>query len=152
MVRLTDLTAGEADFLESYETPKFDGHPFTGAKRLKDCRVAMVTTAGLRLAEDRPFRVDATDYRLLPTQDQDRFVMDHVAGAYDRTGFAQDLNTVLPLDRLAELASNGTIKSVADTHYSFMGAGDIQQMAMPAKQIAKAMKADGVNTVVLSPV
>jgi hypothetical protein len=47
--------------------------------------------------------------------------------------FQEDWNVVFPLDRLNELAAEGTIGSVAATHYSFMGATDpVQRSPMPA--------------------
>ena len=48
--------------------------------------------------------------------------MSHISTNFDRTGFQQDINVVFPVDRLRELAARGTIGSVADFHYSFMGA------------------------------
>ena len=45
-------------------------------------------------------------------------VMTHVAAEYDRTGWQQDLNTIIPFDRLEEMANDGEI---ALCHYAFMG-------------------------------
>ena len=78
--------------------------------------------------------------------------MDHVSTSHDRTGFVQDVNIAFPLARLNELADDGVIGSVADFHYSFMGATDPKLMEPDARQLAGIMKAEGVNTVVLAPV
>lgn len=43
---------------------------------------------------------------------------------FDRTGFHMDGNLIFPIDRLNELTENGFIGSVANYHYSFMGATD----------------------------
>jgi D-proline reductase (dithiol) PrdB len=149
---LSDLSDSERVFLEDYDCPEIDIEAFTVGPPLDECRVAVVTTAGLRRRSDRSFAVDASDYRLLPSGERQDFVMDHVSSGHDRTGFALDLNTVLPLDRLADLAESKVIGGVADLHYSFMGAGDVLRMRPAARQIATAMKHDGVDTVLLSPV
>jgi D-proline reductase (dithiol) PrdB len=46
--------------------------------------------------------------------------MSHVSVNFDRTGFQQDLKVIFPLDRLRELAVEGSIGSVAAFHYSFL--------------------------------
>jgi D-proline reductase (dithiol) PrdB len=152
MVRLTDLSSDERKFLLDYDCPTIDLQGFNAGPPMAQRRVAVVTTSGLRRATDRAYAVDATDYRLLPAQRRHEFVMDHISGGHDRTGFAQDLNTVLPLDRLDELAAEGTIGGVAETHYSFMGAGNVFGMRAPVEQIVPALKAERVDTVLLSPV
>jgi D-proline reductase (dithiol) PrdB len=58
----------------------------------------------------------------------------------------------LPLDRLNELAAEGTIRSVAANHYSFMGATDPMQMEGYAREVASRLKQDQVDAVILSPV
>ena len=78
--------------------------------------------------------------------------MSHISVNFDRTGFQQDINTVLPLDRLAELAAGKVIGSVAATHYSFMGATDPVKMQGAAAQVAGLLKADQVDAALLVPV
>jgi len=46
----------------------------------------------------------------------------HVSTNWDRSGFAVDINVVLPIDRVRELARDGIIGSVAEHFFSFMGA------------------------------
>ena len=48
--------------------------------------------------------------------------MSHTSVNFDRAGFAEDVNVVFPIDRFRELEASGTIGSMADVHYSFMGA------------------------------
>ncbi len=78
--------------------------------------------------------------------------MSHISINYDRTGFMQDLNVVLPLERLAEMAECGKIGSLAARHYSFMGATDPAEMENEAAQVAGMLKADQVDAVLLVPV
>ncbi len=152
MVRLTDLTREEREFLLDWQCPEIDIDAFQTGPPLSERRVAMVTSAGLRRHADSAFNMDTADYRVLPLRQRSKLVMDHVSAGYDRTGFTQDLNVVLPLDRLVELADDGRIGSVADFHYSFMGAADIRSMEEPARHLARDLKRDGVDTVLLSPV
>ena len=44
------------------------------------------------------------------------------------------------------------IGSVADEHYSFMGAADPVTMEKSAREVAKRMKLEGVDTVFLIPI
>jgi D-proline reductase (dithiol) PrdB len=71
---------------------------------------------------------------------------------YDRTGFQRDINTVYPIDRLRELAAEGVIGSLADTHYAVMGANDPKQWDALADQLADRLRQDRVDAVLLSPV
>ncbi len=57
-----------------------------------------------------------------------------------------------PLEHLKQMAADGEIGSVAQWHYSFMGATDPTQMAETAPQVARLLKEDGVNAAILIPV
>ncbi len=63
-----------------------------------------------------------------------------------------DVNMILPLDRLNELVDEGVVGSVAQYHYSFMGATDPTQMEDEARSLAVIMKNDKVDAVLLVPV
>tara|TARA_B110000438_G_C15807374_1_gene648056 strand:- start:2605 stop:2841 length:237 start_codon:yes stop_codon:yes gene_type:complete len=78
--------------------------------------------------------------------------MTHVAVEFDRSAWQQDLNVIIPLDRLEEMANDGEIGSVADEHYSFMGAADPVTMEKSAREVAVRMKQEGVDTVFLIPI
>jgi D-proline reductase (dithiol) PrdB len=155
MVRLADLPAWEREHhLEKIrDLPDFGATPWVDGPPLLRRRVAVVTTAGLSLRSDAPFKAGAADYRVIPgdTPAAD-IVMSHVSVNYDRTGFQEDVNVVLPRDRLRELASEGVIGSVADFHYSFMGAASIIAIEPKAKELAGLLKKDRVDAVLLSPV
>ncbi len=152
MARLADLDADLRDFLADWDVPDIEGEPWTSAPAGPKRRVALVSSAGLKLKSDRGFSAEATDYRVIPADKVDEVIMDHVSTSHDRTGFVQDVNIAFPLARLNELADDGVIGSVADFHYSFMGATDPKLMEPDARQLAGIMKAEGVNTVVLAPV
>ncbi len=152
MVRLTELDDGLATFLRERVSPAIPGSPWTVPAPPGRRRVALVSSAGLRLSGDRAFGTGAADYRVIPAERAGDVVMDHVSVSHDRTAFQDDVNTVFPLQRLGELAEAGTIGSLADYHYSFMGATDPVEMEDEARGLAGLMKADGVNTVILAPV
>jgi hypothetical protein len=76
----------------------------------------------------------------------------HISINFDRTGFQEDWNVVFPLDRLNDLAAEGAVGSVADRHYSFMGATDPVQMEPYARELAGRLKEDAVSAAILPPV
>jgi len=157
MVRLADLPEWEREhMLEKIPAlPDFGLSPWVAGRPLAERRVALVTSAGLHTRGDRPFGHDSRhDYRVIPSSaDAADLVMSQMSVNFDRTGFQQDLNVVFPLDRLKELAAAGVIGSVADFHYSFMGAGSpVTRMEDKAREVARLMKQDGVDAVLLTPV
>ena len=116
-------------------------------------RVAIISTAGLIKRGDRPFGLGDASYRLIPGDlDMNQVVMSHISTNFDRSGFQQHANVGLPIGRLRELAAAGKIGSVADYHYSFMGATDPYMMAPTAKHLAPFLKKDNVDAVLLAPV
>jgi D-proline reductase (dithiol) PrdB len=153
MVRLADVPAATRTVLETLECPVFERTPFVSGPPLSQRRIAVVTSAGLALRSEKPFLAGEGAYRAIPngTAPND-LLMSHVSVNFDRTGFQQDLNIVLPLQRLAELRTQGVVGSVADTHYSFMGASEPKAMEPNARALAARLKADGVTGVLLTPV
>ena len=153
MVRLADLDEPERSHLGNVPCPSFDTEPWVGGPPLKARRIAIVSTAALQHRDDRPFQIGTGDYRVIaddtPAKD---LVMSHISTNFDRSGFEQDLNVVLPLDRLHEMAAAGEIGSVASFHYAFMGSTDPTQMEAAARTMAGHLKADGVDSCLLLPV
>jgi D-proline reductase (dithiol) PrdB len=155
MVRLADLPEwdrkNKLDKLK--ELGGFDARPWVRPPPLVQCRIAIVTTAGVHRKGDRPFGPGATDYRIIPgdTKATD-LVMSHQSVNFDRTGFQEDHNVAFPIDRLNELARRKVIASVANLHYSFMGATQIRQLEAKAKELAQLLKDDRVDAVLLTPI
>ena len=153
MTRLTDLPPAMAKRLSELECPDFTSRPWVTGPALSRRRVAVVSSAGLVVRGEDPFRGRDADYRAIPSGTAPNDVlMSHISVNYDRTGFQEDRNVVFPIDRLRELAAEGTIGSVAETHYSFMGATDPIQMEPYARELADQLKSDQVDAVILSPV
>lgn len=152
MARLTDLPPAMARRVSELECPAFSTTPWVTGAPLRERRVAIVSSAGLVVRGEPPFRGGDADCRVIPSDTPARdLLMSHVSINFDRTGFQEDRNVVFPIDRLDELAAQGVIGSVARTHFSFMGATDPMQMAPQVGAVAEALARDGVDAVVLSP-
>jgi D-proline reductase (dithiol) PrdB len=153
MTRLTDLPAVQAKRLAELECPHFETTPWVTGPALSQRRVAIVSSAGLVVRGEDPFRGRDADYRVIPADTEpDQLLISHISVNFDRTGFQEDWNVVFPLDRLKELAADGVIGSVAQNHYSFMGATDPLQMEPHARQLAGLLQRDQVDAVILPPV
>jgi D-proline reductase (dithiol) PrdB len=155
MARLSDLPEWERrHHLDKVgELPDFGVTPFVHGPALSERRVAIVTTSGIHARSDRAFDAGAVDYRVIPGDTPDsELVMSHTSVNFDRSGFQEDVNVAFPLARLRELEAEGIIGSVADFHYSFMGAAAIRALEPKARELAGLLKKDKVDAVLLSPV
>tara|TARA_B100000963_G_scaffold197900_1_gene172207 strand:+ start:2416 stop:2871 length:456 start_codon:yes stop_codon:yes gene_type:complete len=151
MVLIPDMPAVGRGFISRLEKYTFDNPSWTQPKETKSRRVSIVSTAAISKRGDKPFSWLANNHRVIDKNNLD-LVMTHVAVEYDRTAWQQDLNTILPIDRLEEMAREGEIGSVSNEHYSFIGSSDPMKMERSAKEVAERMKMDAVDTVFLVPV
>ena len=154
MVRLTDLHLDDRANLTGKRLPRFDPPAYVPAPPLARSRVVLVTTAGLHVRGDRVFDMASAEYRAIggETAAHD-LVMSHTSVNFDRSGFAEDVNVVFPIDRFRELQASGAIGSMADVHYSFMGAYlEPTDYAPSARELAALLRGDGVDSVFLTPV
>lgn len=153
MARLDRMPEDEQKHILALPCPTFDSTPWTKPPALAESRVAIITTAGLHRRGETPFGVGAADYRIIAADIlANDLLMSHISTNFDRSGFQQDWNVVFPLDRLRELADKKVIGSLANYHYSFMGATDPVRMQAAAQGLARIMKNDGVDSVLLVPV
>ena len=154
MVRLADMPTEEAAHLLAKTCDPFDTKPWVPGPPLFKRRVAIVTSAGLHRVGDPAFATVDLSYRVIPgTTRADALTMTHSSIHFDRTGFREDVNVVFPIDRLHELASEGVIGSVADYHYSLMGAGWPPSAIEPTmSELADRLRDDEVDAVCLVPV
>jgi D-proline reductase (dithiol) PrdB len=125
----------------------FDTFPWVNGPPLNQRRVAVITTAGVHMPNDRPFQFNQHDtYRVIPGDIKaNDLVMSHGEASFDRTGFQRDGNMVFPIDRLHEMVEEGIIGSVADYHYSFGAPMSDEETEMAAREIARLMKKDNVT-------
>jgi D-proline reductase (dithiol) PrdB len=136
--------------------------PFTPLPRpLSECTVALLTTAGVARNDDRPFdqereRLDPwwgdPSFRRIPlgtTEEEIRLYHLHIDPRFGEA----DLDVVLPMRRLAEVASEGLVGRPAPTHYSIMGyilePTELVETTAPA--IAECMRDERVDAAVLVP-
>ena len=134
--------------------PELEPVATTLSRPLSECKVAVVTTAGLKPAgEVELWMIGDQSFTVLPGEARD-LQLSHFSPNFDRTGIIQDLNVVYPIDRLQEMAAAGVIGEVNDRHFSFMGAqmdfSTIIQDTGPAA--AQALLEDGVDVVLLTPI
>ena len=153
MARLEDIPEPTRTAVANLPCPSFDTTPFVTGPKLSERRVAIVSSAALIHRGDKPFHCGSGEYRAVPgSWSNNDILTSHVSINFDRAGFQRDLNVVYPIDRLRDLAAEGTIGSVADTHYTVMGSTDPAAMVQSADGIAAALLADRCNAVVLAPV
>ena len=153
MVHLHEMTEVARERLINQELPEFAETPCVAGPPIAERRIAIVTTAGLHRADDKPFTAGVGEYRIIPDDiDMRDLVMSHVSTNFDRTGFFQDLNVVFPIERLRELGRQGAIGGIAARHFAFMGATPPTAMEAVANDLAKVLKEDNVGGVVLAGV
>ncbi len=136
--------------------------PFTPlAKPLRECTVALVSTAGVARLDDRPFDQEGErrnpwwgdpSYRVVPLGTTERDVRLYHLHIDPRFGEA-DLDVVLPMRRLTELADQRIVGRAAPRHYSIMGyilePAVLVEETAPA--LARQMRLDGVDAAALFP-
>lgn len=155
MVRLADLPDYERDHLLAKNMPPLGPPAWTAPLRpLSQMRFALITTAGLHFRDDPAFELaDATFRPIDGRDDPNNLVMSHSSVNFDKSGFTEDVNIVFPLGRFFELAELGIIGSLAEVHYSFMGAGlEPRAYEGSAAQVAGLLQQDKVDAVFLTPV
>ncbi|MDX1382783.1 MAG: glycine/sarcosine/betaine reductase selenoprotein B family protein [Thermoanaerobaculia bacterium] len=125
-------------------------------KPLAECTVSLLTSGGVSLRDAPPFDPDArNDLRLdaIPNDAPSSAFQIH-DNYYDHTDAGRDINCIFPIDRLRELAAEGTIGGVAARLWSgFMGRiyirSTVTDEAAPA--FVRELEADGVDILVLVP-
>lgn len=145
--------AKKATFITHENTPF---QPLT--KALPDCRVALVTTGGVHVNNQTPFNMNDPEgdpsFREIPSSvDPKDLAITH--NYYDHGDADQDINIVLPIDRMKELVATKEIKSIAPRYFSFMGhitGHHIDTLINDtAPAVAGMLKDDGVDIVILTP-
>ncbi len=127
-------------------------------KPLRECRVAMLSTAGLYLKEDHaPFSAGDIEgdwsFRELP-EDAPSGQLAIAHEHYPQKHVEQDLNCVYPRDRMAELVAQGVIGELAPRNFSISGyctrVDKVVEETVP--QIVERLKADRVDALLHIPV
>jgi D-proline reductase (dithiol) PrdB len=136
--------------------------PFTAlAKPLRDCTIALLSTAGIARNGDVPFDQERErrdpwwgdpTFRVIPLGTTERDVRLYHLHIDPRFGQA-DLDVVLPMRRLTELAQQGVVGRPAPRHYSTMGyiLDPAVLVEETAPKLVEQMRADDVDAAALVP-
>lgn len=160
MAELDQLKGTDRLFVKAYPWRRVNPVPWTPLRRpLNECRLALVSSAGLVLPEqdrfDASIKGGDTSFRVITNAAEVATLIDtHRSDSFDHTGLRQDQNLAFPLDRLRELESSGYIGSLGPRHLSFMGSitapGKLIRRTGP--QAAQWLVEDGVDIALLVPV
>ena len=160
MGELSEFSLSVRTFLRAYRWRRIDPVPWAPlGKPLSECRLALVSSAGFVLRDQRPFddsvRGGDVTFRRIPS---DAAVFDlvdtHRSESFDHTGLGRDPNLAFPLDRARELVESARVGSLARTHLSFMGSitapGRLVRDTAP--EMATLLVRDAVDVALLVPV
>ena len=152
-----------AAFYQTMVVHKADPIPWTPlARPLSECRVAALTTAGV-YDKDRepPFDSEREQREPMwgdPTyRSISRDIRQGQIGAshlhINHRDLLADLNTVLPIHRLAQLEREGVIGSLAQTNYSFMGyqPNTTEWRERYGPEVAALLKDESVDAALIAP-
>lgn len=127
-------------------------------KRLRESKIAIVTTAGVHQKDQLPFDMkdkdgDPTFRPIDVTRPLSDLMITH--DYYDHSDANKDINIIFPIERLREIEREGIIGRVADTHYGFMGHIDGRHIhtliSDSAPKVATLLRRDGIDAVLLTP-
>ncbi len=162
MATFDDLKLHHRIFTKNYPFSRYaiEDNPCAKLEKpLSECKVALVTTAGLMRPDDKRFsnliKLGDTSFREIPNDFpvQD-LIEDHDSDVFDHGGIEADKNLAFPLERFKELEAGGKIGGLNNRHFSFMGsiisAGKLIKTTAP--QVASLLKKDNVDAVFLTPV
>ena len=120
-----------AAYYQAMQTPEPESIPWSPLRKpVEECRVALLTTAGLYVKEEQPsFDLDREwreplwgdpTYRVIPADvRQEQIGVAHLH--INPEDIVADVNIVLPVRRFQELVAAGEVGALAPHHYSFMG-------------------------------
>lgn len=162
MATYDDLSLHVRLFMKGYKFSRhvIDPMPCAKLKRpLNQSRIALVTTAGLKTPEQKDFdhsiKMGDPSFREIPnTVDVRLLIESHRSYSFDHSGIQTDANLAFPLDRFRDLEARGEIGQLNHRHFSFMGSivGPGKLITDTAPQVARDLRADGVDVAFLTPV
>jgi D-proline reductase (dithiol) PrdB len=126
--------------------------PWSWPRRpLREATVALVTTSGVHLRDDRPFELESDPtFRVIPRgAEAGELAISH--RAYDRTDALRDVNLVFPLQRLRELEAEGVIGRVSDQHYGFGLVGPGVDLIAPGREVGRLLQGADVDLALFVP-
>jgi D-proline reductase (dithiol) PrdB len=155
-----------AAFYQMTELDDLGPIPWTPlSKPLSECKLSLVTTGGIyHRPTQEPFDIEQEkeeptwgdpSYRAIPSNmTQSQVGVSHLH--INTAPILDDINVLLPIDRVRSLVRDGQLGALADTVYSFMGyqgfppnTQDWQSNYGP--EVARRMKQEKVDCVLLTP-
>jgi hypothetical protein len=118
---------------------------------ISECKVALVSSAGVHLRSDRPFHLNGDPtFRVIP---KDALAAEIAIShqAFDRTDALKDINLVFPIERLRELAAEHVVGRLAEEHYGFGLMGSATRLMPAIKEVARGIADADVDLVLLVP-
>ena len=127
-------------------------------KPIYECRLALITTAGVHLKSQTPFNMKDPNgdpsYREIPA-DICASDLTITHNYYDHSDADRDINIVFPIERVQTLEESGDIGCINYRHFSFMGHithHHIHTLVNDTVPIVVDMlKTDGVDIAILTP-
>jgi len=138
-------------YTQPYTWPHYQDVPFTPLKKpLSECRIGLVTTASPAAAETPSQGAPGEPYAMASYPTPARLFTDHLFWDKKAT-HTDDVNSFLPLDRLAEYAAKGRIGSVSPRFYGvFTDYSQRRTISQAAPQVLEWCRQDGVDALLLS--
>lgn len=145
------------DFVTEYPMPDFDRvDPNDAVKDLSKAKIALVTSGGI-VPKGNPDKIESSSASKYGKYDisgfSDLTEADHETahGGYDPVYANLDPDRVLPVDVLRDMEKEGVIGELHKYFYSTVGNGtSVANSKKYATEIAKELKADGIDAVILT--
>lgn len=130
-------------------------------KPVKECTFSLVTSSGISLKSDPPFDMEREkreplwgdrSYRIIPRGTTSAQIdVNHLH--INTNWIKQDINVMLPLQRMEELESQGVIGKLAPSSFSFYGFQwqSTEFLDTAISPMVPRMKEEGVEAVLLFP-
>ena len=147
-------------YLKTYRWRRIDPVPWTPLQKpLQDCRLALISSAGLVGADQESFEkyihIGDIGMREISSDVDAATLRDcHRSEAFDHNGIRLDPNLALPADRLREMAEDGFIGSLNHRFFSLMGSvtAPDQLIRHTIPPIVSGLVEDQVDIALLIPV
>jgi D-proline reductase (dithiol) PrdB len=160
VAELDELPLRARLFLKVYPWRRVDPTPWAPLRRpLRECRVAIISSAGFAPAGQPPFNQDERGgdptFRIVDAETQVSLLGEsHRSWAFDHSGIQADPNLGFPIDRIRELAAEGAIGAVAPRHLSCMGSQTVTRrlVSQTAPDAVHTLVRDEVDLALLVPV
>lgn len=150
-------------WIKSFIPKTFEGEiPFQPLQKpLNKARIALVTSAGISMKSDPPFDMerekqeptqgDPSSRMIPPTVTANEIEVSHLH--INARPILEDINVMLPVNRMAELAEEGVIGDLAPTAYSFYGFQWYRRdfLEEGIAPMIDQMKEESVDAVILTP-